>query len=859
MKNLYPPQVSFNGGEISSALYGRTDLAKYKNSLKQAENMFIHTYGGASNRPGTKYIGEAYSSTTQSRLIPFTYSVSLAYVFEIAHKTVGIVESTIIRVIKEDAFLEVLGTPIEIVLSASQHLSLADVYYAQTANLMIITHPSQAPVQITRDPVVETTWSSPPITFGSDLAAPTAPVVTAGIPAPPQTGKDYYYKITRVDSDTGAESLPSVQATLNWGYPLAVDNWLILTWVADVAPTDVTGYNVYRKEAGVWAWTGYAENPGVGNVTFNDDGIAADMSDTAPVATTPFASPEFPAVVGFYEQRSIFATTPSEIQKMWLSETSNYFNFNTRVPLNASDPMNFTVAADKINEIRHFVSLGSLFMLTSGGEWLITAEGVLSPSTISIQQQSYWGSSSIKPIVTGSTILFVERGGDKIRDLTFSSEAGGLVGSEVSVMTPHLFRGFEVVDWTFQQKPNSIVWIVRDDGMLIGCTYVREQQVNAFHHHTTQGEYESVCSIPTGTKDELYVVVNRTTGRFIERFMPTILEEGDVEDCFYVDSGLTFDGSARGTAAVATITLASLTAKGYISDFSLADGGSGYSVGDVLTVVQTGASGGTITVTGVDGVTGAVTGFGLTTAGIDYEIESNLATTVLPAGGTGCLVSTTEVGTAVVSDQNVFGAGDVGDRITVDGVGIGLIIDYTDAKNVDIFIETTFEALVQVYGAWYITTETITGLTHLIAQTVAVYADGNVFPTDTVSGAGTITLSGYTSYCTVGLPYRSYIQLLTLDFSQVLDEFSVNNRRVSRVDAKLEKTRGMLAGYDLDNLIAQKIEYLQYGVAPALYNGDWDLVIEGQWDKDGSIIIAQEDPIPLNLISLTPEVSVAKR
>jgi len=62
---------------------------------------------------------------------------------------------------------------------------------------------------------------------------------------------------------------------------------------------------------------------------------------------------------------------------------------------------------------------------------------------------------------------------------------------------------------------------------------------------------------------------------------------------------------------------------------TLGVGGTGYTVNDVLTVVQSGASGGTVTVTSV--AAGVITGVSLTTGGTGYSIANGLAVT----GGTG--------------------------------------------------------------------------------------------------------------------------------------------------------------------------------------------------------------------------------
>lgn len=74
-----------------------------------------------------------------------------------------------------------------------------------------------------------------------------------------------------------------------------------------------------------------------------------------------------------------------------------------------------------------------------------------------------------------------------------------------------------------------------------------------------------------------------------------------------------------------------------IATVSINAGGTGYSVNDVLTIVQVGASGGTATVTQVNA--GVVTAVSLAAKGIGYSAASGLSTTVSPAGGTGCKVN----------------------------------------------------------------------------------------------------------------------------------------------------------------------------------------------------------------------------
>ena len=76
-----------------------------------------------------------------------------------------------------------------------------------------------------------------------------------------------------------------------------------------------------------------------------------------------------------------------------------------------------------------------------------------------------------------------------------------------------------------------------------------------------------------------------------------------------------------------------------------AAGGAGsddYHVGDILTVVQSGASGGTLRVATLDG-SGGVATVTVNTPGTGYSDAVGLATTVSPSGGLGCTITITAV------------------------------------------------------------------------------------------------------------------------------------------------------------------------------------------------------------------------
>jgi len=139
-------QASLTGGEFSPYLHGRVDLARYMNSVALGRNWLFRPYGGAQNRPGTRMVAEVADSAHQARLIPFQFNTSQTYILEFGPGT--------IRVVKDGAQVLYssgpnIGLPVEIATPWAED-ELADLRFAQSADVMTIVHPAHAPRQLSR-------------------------------------------------------------------------------------------------------------------------------------------------------------------------------------------------------------------------------------------------------------------------------------------------------------------------------------------------------------------------------------------------------------------------------------------------------------------------------------------------------------------------------------------------------------------------------------------------------------------------------------------------------------------------------------------------------------------------------------
>ena len=370
--------------------------------------------------------------------------------------------------------------------------------------------------------------------------------------------KTYTYVVTAVDKN-GIESLASTLVSLTTS-SLSTTAGIRLTW--EGVP-DAAYYRVYKDPSNntqFFGWIGDSTN-----LTFDDFNIAPITSDAPPEDRQPFNdTSNKPSVVTYFQQRQLFANTNNEPQTVFTTQTADFNSLRTSSPARDDDAITFTIAAQQVNEVRHLISLDSLIILTSGGEW-IASEGqnrVLTPSTIGVRPQSYNGASWVKPVIINSTALYLQEKGARLRDLGYQFSSDKYTGNDLSIMAEHLFEGYQITEMAYADEPYGILWCIRDDGVMLGLTYQREHEVWGWHQHTTEGEFESVATITEDDRDAVYMIVKRTvngsTVRYVERMEKR--EQTNAEDCFYVDSGLSYNGTVAVITAVTQANPAVVTA-----------------------------------------------------------------------------------------------------------------------------------------------------------------------------------------------------------------------------------------------------------------------------------------------------------
>lgn len=428
---------------------------------------------------------------------------------------------------------------------ASPYLGTDVLNYAQSNDIMTLTNVSYATREFKRLGVAN--WQFSSVSFAITLAAPTGVGAVATIPTATNPTTQSYV-VTAVAADLVTESVASSPATCSNNLTLA-GNFNTISWSA---VTGAARYYVYRLRGGTYGFVGQTTG-----LSLVDDNITPDVVTTPPTSsiTLNTGAGDYPAAVTYYERRRWFGGTGLKPQNFWATRSGTENNLSGSVPAQADDALELRIASQQQQTIRHLVALQDVVALTASGEHRIFADGgpVVSLETISIKPQGASGASLAQPALANDRALYVQAQGSYIRELAFDpSGLGRFTTENVSIMAPHLFDGYTVVELAYCRAPVPVLWALRSDGVLLGMTHLPEQQVYGWHRHMpgAHDEFdvpfvESICTIPENNEDVLYMAVRRRLdgGYYsvnIEKLTPRYFS--DQSSAFFVDCGLTYSG-----------------------------------------------------------------------------------------------------------------------------------------------------------------------------------------------------------------------------------------------------------------------------------------------------------------------------
>ena len=528
---------NFTAGELSPRLDGRNDLAKYSAGCATVENMVIYPHGAAARRPGTQYVAEVKTSSAKTRLIPFEFSTTQTYILELGNQY--------IRFYRDNGQILSSGSPYEI---SSPYLTaeLFDIKFAQSADVMYVTHPSHKTRKLSR--TGHTSWTLTEVDFTN------GPFLDANVTTT---------TLTPSAAGTGSRTITASAVTgINSG--------------SGFLATDV-GRQIHFND-------GYGTITARTNTTVVTANITTAFANANPITnwylgafsdTTGHAS-----CVSFFEQRLVFAATTNNPQTVYFSKSGDYENMDANIggTVADDDAIIYTIASNQVNAIRFMATSRTLIIGTAGGEFTVSGGGdnnAVTPTNILIKKQSNHGAANVNAISVANATLFLQRAKRKIRELAYNFDVDGYTAPDLTILAEHISEG-GIVEMAYQEEPLAIIWCVRNDGELVALTYQREQEVVAWHRQVFGGAFgtgkavcESVAVIPTEDSEyELYMIIKRTingaTKRYVEYLNTFDFDQTDNTSFNFLDSQLNYSGATSTlngdiSNSATTVTVASGT------------------------------------------------------------------------------------------------------------------------------------------------------------------------------------------------------------------------------------------------------------------------------------------------------------
>jgi hypothetical protein len=232
----------------------------------------------------------------------------------------------------------------------------------------------------------------------------------------------------------------------------------------------------------------------------------------------------WPSSVCFFKDRLAIGLNAKSGPQICFSCTGDYENFSdmTNGEVLATNAITLPILLD-LNKIQWLCAQDNLFVGTEGGIVAVkamTSSEVFGPDNVTYDNISSVGTCKIKPIRIGDDILYLGRLAKDIYAIQYNWETDSYAPDEVSLLAYDLLEE-GISGWALQYEPNRIIWLVRRDGKIVGLTYNKKQSVRAFHLHETDGNFESVASIPApdGTMDDVYFVAKRAINNEVVRYV----------------------------------------------------------------------------------------------------------------------------------------------------------------------------------------------------------------------------------------------------------------------------------------------------------------------------------------------------
>jgi hypothetical protein len=255
--------------------------------------------------------------------------------------------------------------------------------------------------------------------------------------------------------------------------------------------------------------------------------------------------------------------------KGWLSQPGTFNNFDIVDPTSPQSAIEFRLISPSgsLAWIEWF--MGGLYLGAGSRDeaWVLVGQDIL--SAITVENLSPYvsrpvGSCQHIPADAEAGLVTIDRtrGRAMLMLLAYSYFMPQYAEEELTLTARHILRDQGgAYGVSHQQDPNRINWFWCKNGMLVGNTLMKEQQINGWHRHPqhvpTSSAVQNIVTIPSSDEGVSWTylqtqrTINGTPAKFIELmqpfFQPANPQNPDATGAWFLDCALRYQGAATQT------------------------------------------------------------------------------------------------------------------------------------------------------------------------------------------------------------------------------------------------------------------------------------------------------------------------
>lgn len=333
------------------------------------------------------------------------------------------------------------------------------------------------------------------------------------------------------------------------------------------------GRHIRLSSKGVWTWGKILSIPDERSAIIDIRGRFYGSKSTDIWQLGAFYTGNYPKCGAFYQERFFMANTPLQPQTIWGSCSGDFVNFAPTTfeggikeketkggkkivkairmepgEVVDSSSLTYVMGSNEMAFIEWMRGEYGLIVGCVGGIFRIDSAEAgmpLTPTSVDCKEQGAAGVKAVDPVKVGNVFVYVQSMGKTASLLYFSGDEKKYISSSLSTHCDEI-TGTGICATAYQKEPYSIVWMVRNDGYLAGCTVDLPNKIAAWHYHNTVGTFEDCVCIPGTNEDEVWLVVNRLIGGVATRcieYMKPFNFDAAIADAYFVDCGITQDST----------------------------------------------------------------------------------------------------------------------------------------------------------------------------------------------------------------------------------------------------------------------------------------------------------------------------